>query len=406
MSLVAFLRENRRFLFAGAVLSFLSSFGQTYFIAIFSAEIMGAFSLTDGEWGGLYTVSTTASALAMLWAGALTDRFRVRQLIWVVLPGLALTCLAMAANSTVSLLFLVIFFLRFFGQGMTVQLSVVAMARWFAARRGLALSVAALGFAVGQAGLPVLVASALTAVDWRTIWIGAALFLALATPVLHWLLTLERTPQSLGKDTHSVGMEGRHWTRNEALKTSIFWLLLPMLLGPPAWGTALFFQQVHIAAVKGWPLVDYLALIPLLTVVGIAATLISGQMIDRFGSAALARLYMLPFAATFFLIGSAETLGVAAIGMIFFGIGHGIQATVPAAFWSEYFGTRHIGSIKAVSTSIMVFGSALGTGISGMLIDLGYDFPSQMAAIGVYFLIAAVLAWIATARAKRALAPA
>ncbi|MXQ08237.1 MFS transporter [Alphaproteobacteria bacterium GH1-50] len=406
MSLFAFLHENRRFLFAGAVLSFLSSFGQTYFIAIFSAEIMGTFDLSDGQWGGLYTVSTTASALVMLWAGALTDRFRVRQLIWTVLPVLALTCLAMAANSAVPLLFLVIFFLRLFGQGMTMQLSVVAMARWFAARRGLALSLAALGFAVGQAGLPVIVALGLTVFDWRSMWVGAALILALSVPLLHWLLTKERTPQSHAEDKQSVGMDGRHWTRGEVLRSPIFWLLLPMLLGPPAWGTALFFQQVHIAAVKGWPLVDYLALIPLLTVVGIAATLVSGQLIDRFGSAALARFYMLPFAATFFLIGSAETLGVAAIGMIFFGIGHGIQSTVPAAFWSEYFGTRHIGAIKAVSTSIMVFGSAIGPGISGALIDLGYSFPEQMGVLVVYFLIAAILVWVATARAKRSLAPA
>ena len=62
--------------------------------------------------------------------------------------------------------------------------------------------------------------------------------------------------------------------------------------------------------------------------------------------------------------------------------------------------------VITTSLFLLVFGSALGPGISGMLIDLGYDFPSQMAAIGVYFLIAAVLAWIGTARAKRALAAA
>jgi len=39
------------------------------------------------------------------------------------------------------------------------QLAVVAMARWFVARRGLALSISALGFAVGQAAFPVIVAS-------------------------------------------------------------------------------------------------------------------------------------------------------------------------------------------------------------------------------------------------------
>ena len=146
MALFQFIRENARFLAAGAILSFLSSFGQTYFIAIFSAEIMSTYGLSDGAWGGLYTVSTTASALVMLWAGALTDRFRVGRLIWVVLPALALTALGMALNPWTGSLFLIVFCLRLFGQGMTMQLAVTAMARWFTARRGLALSISALGF--------------------------------------------------------------------------------------------------------------------------------------------------------------------------------------------------------------------------------------------------------------------
>ena len=403
MALFQFIRENARFLAAGAILSFLSSFGQTYFIAIFSAEIMSTYGLSDGAWGGLYTVSTTASALVMLWAGALTDRFRVGRLIWVVLPALALTALSMALNPWTGSLFLIVFCLRLFGQGMTMQLAVTAMARWFTARRGLALSISALGFAVGQAGLPVVVAVLLNVMDWRLVWVGAGVVTLAFLPVLRGLLTKERTPQSLAKSATSTGMGGCHWTRGEVLRSPIFWLLLPMLLGPPAWGTALFFQQVHIAEVKGWPLVDYLALIPLLTVVGVATTVASGQFIDRFGTAPLARLYLIPFALTFLIVGVAETLPVAALGLAIFGIGSGIQATLPAAFWSEYFGTAHIGAIKALSTSIMVFGSAIGPGITGALIDLGYDFPDQMLGIAGYFLVASVLAWIAVARAETAL---
>lgn len=406
MSILAFLRDNARFLGAGAILTFLSSFGQTYFIAIFAAQIMSAYGLTDGAWGGLYTVSTTTSAVVMLWAGTLTDNFRVRRLVWVIMPALAATCVAMALNAWLPALFLIIFLLRLFGQGMMVQLAVTAMARWFTARRGLALSISSMGFAFGQATIPVLVAVLLTAMDWRWIWVGGAALVVVFIPIVHALLAKERTPASLAQDAASTGIGGRHWTRGEVIRSPIFWLLLPMLLGPPAWGTALFFQQVHIAEVKGWPLVDYLALIPLLTVVSVISTVIAGQLIDRFGSGPMARVYMFPFLATFWIIGGAETLGVAAVGMIFFGIGHGIQSTLPASFWSEYFGTRHIGSMKAVSTSIMVLGSAIGPGVSGLFIDLGYSFPEQMIAIVGYFAIAAMLVWIAVAKVNRALAAA
>ena len=404
MSLFAFLASNARFLTTGVLLSFLSSFGQTYFIAIFAAQIMATYSLSDGEWGGLYTVSTTASAVVMLWAGALTDHFRVRRLIWVVLPCFAATCILMAVNTGLAALFLVIFLLRFLGQGMTTQLAVTAMARWFSARRGLALSISAMGFSLGVAFLPVLVAILLTFIDWHWIWAGSAVVLLLALPILHWLLSQERTPSALAESASSVGMQGRHWTRGEVLRSPIFWLLFPMLIGPPAWGTAIFFQQVHIAEVRGWPLVDYLALIPFLTLISVITTFVSGQMIDRFGSGAVARVYLLPLVLTFLVLWQADTIAMAAIAMFFFGISQGIQATLPAAFWSEYFGTRHIGAIKAVSTSIMVLGSAIGPGISGALIDLGYDFPDQMPAIAAFFLVSTVFVWLAVARVKRALA--
>ena len=254
--------------------------------------------------------------------------------------------------------------------------------------------------------MPVLVALSLNFVDWRVVWLAAGAVTLLSLPILISLLARERTPQALAKEATSTGMGNRHWTRAEVLRSPVFWLLLPMLLGPPAWGTALFFQQVHIAEVKGWPLVDYLALIPVLTFVGVAMTVISGQLIDRFGTALLARAYLFPFALTFLIVGLAETLPAAAVGLAVFGLGSGIQATLPAAFWSEYFGTAHIGAIKAVSTSIMVFGSAIGPGISGALIDLGYDFPDQMLAISAYFIVAAGLVWIAVAKADTALTPA
>ncbi len=400
MSLLAFLRENARFLSAGGLLSFSSCYGQTFFIAIFAAQIMGAYELSHGEWGGIYSLGTAASAVVMFWAGALADRFRVRALACVVMPGLALVCLAMGVNTSVIGLVAIVFMLRFLGQGMMGQLAVVAMARWFVARRGLALSISALGFAVGQAAFPVVVASLFDVISWRTVWFLSAALLMLTFPVILWLLSAERTPQSHVEAANSAGMHGRHWTRPEVLRSRFFWMLLPMLLGPPAWGTALFFQQVHIAEVKGWPLIDYLALIPLLTAVSVVVTVLSGQAIDRFGSARLAIVYLMPFALAFLVLGQAESLAMAAVGMALFGIAHGIQATLPTAFWAEFFGTRHIGAIKAVSTSIMVFGSAVGPGISGVLIDLGLTFPEQMLGIFFYFVAANVLVWVAVREAR------
>src|SRR6056297_2027298 len=97
MTILAFLRSNAPWLSAGVLLTFTSSFGQTFFISVFSGEIRAEFGLSHGAWGAIYAAGTFASAVAMLWAGQMTDVFRVRALCLVVLPFFAMACLAMAA---------------------------------------------------------------------------------------------------------------------------------------------------------------------------------------------------------------------------------------------------------------------------------------------------------------------
>lgn len=392
MTYLRFIRANWLFLLAGFLLTFTSSYGQTYFISLFAGEIKGDFGLSDGQWGGIYTIGTTMSAVVMIWAGVLTDRFRVRALALCVMLALAAACVAMAVNTSWVLLIGVIFALRLTGQGMMSQLGSVAMVRWFEATRGKALSLASMGFAAGQAILPVAFVAMFAFVSWRSLWILAAVLVVLTIPFLLMLLRRERTPQSMAEEAQIAGMHGRHWTRGEMLRSGLFFLMIPMIIGPSAWGTALFFQQVHLTEVKGWELVSYVALMPIYTVASIAATFVSGWAVDRFGVSRVVPFQMLPFAFSFAVLAVADTIFMAGVGLVIFGIGQGVQSTASASFWAEYFGTRHIGSIKSVAAALMVFGSAIGPGISGALIDLGIDFPQQMPPIAVYYLIAAALA--------------
>ena len=391
MSYLAFLRNNWSFLLAGVILTSSSSFGQTFFISIFADEIKDAHNLTDGGWGLSYTVATTASAILMVWAGALTDRYRIRALAVFVMIGLAVACLMMTQAPAVWWLILTVFLLRFMGQGMLSHLAVVAMARWFVATRGKALSIATIGFSIGTAFLPIIFAALLITTDWRLLWVACAVILILTVPVVVRLLRQERTPQSMAQESEALGMENRHWTRGEVLRHPVFWLLVPALLGPPSWGTALWFQQVHIADIKGWTHVAFVALFPLSTAVTVASTFGCGWAIDRFGSAKILPFYMLPFALGFFVIGISDTIAMAAIGLAIFGFGQGMQSTLASAFWAEFFGTRHLGAIKATAGAIMVFGSAIGPGISGIFIDFGVTFPTQMVWLTLYFLFAAAM---------------
>ena len=400
MNYFQFIRMNLPWLSAAGLLTFSSSYGQTYFISIFSGEIMEEFGLSDGAWGGIYTAGTTLSAIAMIWAGALTDRFRVRVLGPVVLIILAAACLSMAmVNSAVMLVF-VIFALRFGGQGMSSHTAMVAVARWFVATRGRAMTVASLGLIVGNALLPVVFVALLQFTNWRMLWVLAAGLAFCVIPALFLLLQKERTPQSVAKDTQAFGIDMRHWSRREVLHHWLFWLVMPLMIGPSAWGTAVFFQQVHLSEVKGWSHVEFVALFPLFTVASVVMNLVTGWAVDRFGTNRLIPFYLLPFIAMFAVLALTNSIQMAAVAMILFGIGIGSSASLLGAFWAEHFGTQHLGSIKAIAAAAIVFGSAIGPGVTGVFIDWGYDFPDQMLGIIVYLIVATVLATLGVVRAR------
>lgn len=387
-----FLRANARWLAAGALLAFASSFGQTYFIAVFAGAIRGEFGLSHSAWGAIYGAGTLISAGLMVGLGGVADRMPARVLGSWVLAGLACACLAMAALPGGWALVPVILALRFAGQGMSGHVATTAIARWFAARRGRALAIATLGFAAGEAVLPVVFAAGLTWLPWRSLWLVAAALALLAIPLLRALLQRDRAPVGAAEDTQLAGLGGRHWTRGEALRHPLFWACVPLILGPAAFLTALFFQQVHLAAAKGWSHVEFVALFPLYTGVAIAAMLGAGVLIDRVGTRVLLVLFQIPMIAGFLILSAAQSLALAALALALIAASHGINTTLPTAFWAEHYGTRHLGAIRALAVALMVLGTAIGPALSGVLIDAGIDFAAQMPAITAWLGASSLLA--------------
>lgn len=399
-----FLRANAPWLGAGALLTFSSSYGQTFFIAVFSGVIREEYGLSHGDWGGIYALGTTASAVIMIWLGTLADRFRVRDIGTWVLIGLSLACLCMAALPGVWALPFVILALRLFGQGMCSHLAITAMARWFAANRGRALSTAALGFTVAEAILPIVFVALLTVAPWRSLWVLAAILPLVAIVFLRRLLRSERNPRGDTRKVEAAGwLQARHWTRAEALRHPLFWCILPAVMTPSAFMTALMFHQVHLSEVKGILHLQFVALLPIYTTSVIAAMLGSGWLVDRLGAHRLIGFMHLPMIAGFLLLSLGGSYAALAVALILMGVGQGANSTVPAAYWAEAYGTAHIGAIKALAASGMVLGSALGPVITGRLIDAGFDLPVQALWIALWFCLTSLTAFAATRLAYRAL---
>lgn len=397
-----FLRENAVWLGSCALISFLSSFGQTFFIAVFAGDIRAEFDLSHAGWGGVYASATTISALVMMVAGGITDRLRVRVLAPLVMLGLAAAAMGLSQVSGLWALGLAIFGLRFFGQGMMSHIALTAVARWFIASRGRAVALVALGVALGEAFLPLGFVALKAHVDWRGLWIGVALLMVALAPLVWLLLRHERTPQSFAASSGALGMGARMWTRGEALRNPLFWLMIPALMGPPLWNTAFFFHQVHLGEVKGWGHATLVGLFPFYTATGVASALVSGWLIDRIGTARMLPFYLLGLAAGYAVFAVAATPLAGAVALMLMGISVGMHNTMMSTLWADAYGTRHIGAIRAMLGGVMVLGTAIGPGLTGALIDQGLDYARQGWGVSAYFLIAALLAGVASRRLARA----
>ena len=396
-----FLLANRRWLAGGLLLTVASSFGQTFFIALSAGDIREAFSLSHGEFGGLYMIATLASAATLPFIGRIVDWTSVRRTVAIVGAALAAACVAMAFAPSVVLLVLALYGLRLFGQGMMTHTAMTAMGRWYAAERGRAVSIVALGHQIGEMILPLAFVGALAVgLEWRQVWLLAAGLIVLAVlPAGMKLFAVERSPKGTAT---GGGAEVRSWTRGEVLRDPAFWVLMTGVLAPAFIGTTVFFHQVYLIELRGWPPLLFASGFTLMGALTIAAGLLTGFAVDRFGSVAVLPFFPLPLAASCFAIGTMT--GEMAIFVFFalLGVSYGISQTLFGALWPEVYGTRHLGSVRSVTVAMMVFATAAGPGLTGSLIDAGFDLPSQMIAMGAYCVIVAfVLAFVSRAVRER-----
>lgn len=197
--------KYRRYLAFGVLLMCLSSFGQTFFIALFGESLRATFFISDGTLGSIYALATFCSALTLGYVGRFIDHTTVRRFATGVLLMLVVACLCMASSVNIVMLGFSFYLLRLFGQGLMVHTGLTAAARAFPNHRGKALSLVSLGLPLGEAVFPIIVVASLALFDWRLTWAVGACLLAIAGWVA---LTLERTKPH--KQDAALPQEVRH----------------------------------------------------------------------------------------------------------------------------------------------------------------------------------------------------
>lgn len=403
MELLLFLRTNARWLVGGFALFFFSAFGQTYFISLSAGDIRAEYELSHGQFGSLYMAATLLSALTLPMLGQIVDRYRPRNIVLFIVPMLAIASAAMAFSRHVALLFVTIYLLRLFGQGMMTHTAFTLIGRWFSAKRGQAMSLSTLGLNTGEALLPLMFVVLSPAIGWHNIWwLGAGVLIVIALPLISILVSVERLPQQIHTSTQIRAV--RDWTRSEVLRDPLFYLVLAATMPPAFIGTTIFFNQVYLVELRGWAPEIFASSFTLYAVATIIFALISGQIIDRVSGIAMLPFYLLPMGLGCVLLGTFSSPSIAFVFMLLYGVSNGFSLTLFGALWPELYGLKHLGAIRAVIVSVLVFASAMGPGLSGFLIDAQVNYPAQIIAMGLYcVLISAIMVQVSRKLRQRAI---
>jgi len=397
-----FIGNNFRWIAGGFTLTYFSSFGQTYFISASIAEWQSAFDLSHGEIGRLYMFATLVSALCLPFLGRLVDLIPAHRMIAFVMPVLAGATLMAGYASSVTVLVIAIFLLRLFGQGMMTHIALTATGRWFVVERGRAISLVVLGHQGGEATIPLVFATIAIAYGYQTGWlVGAAALLLIGLPFAFWAYQQAREPHARDSKLVKSSRYVRSWTRREVMRDPIFWVLLTGVLAPPFIGTTIFYHQNYMTTLHDWPpqLFALSLLVMSLTTVGCA--LITGALVDRFGTPDILPYSLLPLSLSCFALGFSGPPATLFVVMILLGISYGISATLFGSLWPEIYGTAYLGSVRAVTVSAGVFATAAGPGLTGTLIDRGIELPTQMIYLGGYCLLAAAALSMASMTLRR-----
>ena len=377
----------------GFIFTFFSSFGQSYFLGLFNSSIRETLSITHGQFGTIYASATLLSSLLLIWVGKKIDDVNVFKFAIFVTIILSISCFFFSKISSVILLFFGIFLMRFSGQGMMSHTATTTISRYFTKSRGKALSIGWFGLSSAEFILPVLIVFLLTFTNWENIWLIISFLVLIFLPISSYLLvknikldTREKTDEAEFKEEYI-----KQWSRKEVIKDYRFYIINMNMLAMPWIATGTFVYQSFITSSKEWGQYVIAQSFMSYSVLSVITLIVSGFLVDKFTSRRLLIYMNIPLFLSVLAIIYFNSPISAFIFLGLIGISNGLANLLGSSIWAEIYGVKHIGSIKALTTALMVFATAFGTALFGVLIDYGFSIEKIAVVSGIYILVSIVL---------------
>ncbi len=366
-----FVKNNFRFLLFGFILTFCSSFGQTFFIGIFNPFIRQDLNLSHSEFGLIYSLATLLSSFSLIWIGKKIDDFKIIYFSIFVCLFLAFATFFLTLVTNIILLFFAIYFLRLSGQGLMTHTASTSMAKFFDLNRGKALSISWLGLVMGEGFLPYLIIFIMKFYSWKMVWLGISIFvLCLVIPFIFFNLKnyIDGTTEKSGVKAE-VNYEIKNWTRSEVLRDLKFYCLLPAVLAPGFLTTGIFINQSYIFESKNWSMLFLAQGFTMYAAFSVVALAVSGFLIDRFSAIKVLPFYLVPTMSAYLLVIFSSWTFTPMAMMMLIAMTNGTSAVLLTSTWSEIYGTKHLGGIRSITVSFFVFSTAIAPALFGYLID-------------------------------------
>ena len=376
----------------GFIFTFFSSFGQSFFLGLFNTSIRNELSITHGQFGSIYASATLLSSFVLIWFGKKIDDINISKFALFVILLLSFSSFFFSTISSTLILFLAIFLMRFSGQGMMSHTATTTVSRYFTKSRGKALSTSWFGLSSAEFILPVLIIYLLSIYDWKIIWRSISLIVLIILPSASYFLVKNLKFESRETDGTEKQKEKniKNWKRIEVLKDYRFYIICANMLAMPWIATGTFVYQSFILSSKNWGPYIIAQSFMAYSILSVITLVISGILIDKFTSRKLIVYMNIPLLISVIIIIYFDQSFTAFVFLGLIGISNGFANVLGSSTWAEIYGVKYIGSIKALTTALMVFATAFGTALFGYLIDRDFSIEQIGVISAIYISISLI----------------
>ncbi len=378
----------------GFIFTFFSSFGQSFFLGLFNESIRNELDITHGQFGSIYASATLLSSIILIWVGKKIDDFDVLKFSFFVISLLAISTFTFSKINSVAFLFVAILLMRFSGQGMMSHTASTTISRYFTNTRGKALSTGWFGLSTAEFLMPVTIIYALTIMDWRNIWIIISVAIILFLPLVSYFLVKEVKLSSREDDNEVIKENIKQWKRSEVIKDYRFIIIALNMLAMPWIATGIFVYQSFILSAKNWGEYTIAQSFMVYSIASVLTLFVAGYLIDKFTSRKLLIYMNIPFLISLLILIYFQSPVSSFFFLGLIGVSNGFANVLGSSTWAELYGVKFIGSIKALTTALMVFSTAFGTALFGLMIDFDFSIEQISMISGGYILISLILLFL------------